>query len=421
MMAAVRVLNIPPPDTTAPEISAVVVGNITQNSASISWATDEPASRQVRYGPTTAYGSQTTLDTTLLTSHAQNLTGLSPDTLYNYQVVSRDAAGNEAVSANGTFRTTPASASSALAFNGTNQYVSVPDRTSLRITTNLTIEAWVKPASASGHRHIVGKHYWELSVEPSGGGYKVLFEFRGNGRWRSVTSGQLAFNQWTHVAGTYNGSVMRLFVNGVLVSSLNTTGAIDQSSHALRIGSADAKDDFFGGRIDEVRVSNVVRYTTGFTPATTPFATDANTRGLWHFSEGSGTTTADSSGNGNTGTLINGPVRVADSPLTPAGAAAGTVEQVAVAASLIHAGTPNSTSGSGPTGSGHHHGSADVPESHTHASPSAAAVMPAASAGDTRMDKAADVLIGELLLVLGVAAVCGIRRRRQGFADLSAR
>src|SRR5206468_12794804 len=119
------------------------------------------------------------------------------------------------------------------------------------------------------------------------------------GSWRSVASGQLALNQWYHVAGTYDGARMRLFVNGAQVAIQSTTGAIDQTANPLRIGSADASGDFFAGTIDEVRLSNVVRYAANFAVPSAPFAPDANTAGLWHLDEGGGTTTADASGNGN--------------------------------------------------------------------------------------------------------------------------
>jgi hypothetical protein len=94
-------------DTTSPTISNVSASNIGQNSAKISWQTDEPATSQVKYGMTPAYGSQTTLDTNLATSHSQTLTGLSAGTLYNYRVISKDAANNESLSINYTFTTQP--------------------------------------------------------------------------------------------------------------------------------------------------------------------------------------------------------------------------------------------------------------------------------------------------------------------------
>jgi hypothetical protein len=202
---------------------------------------------------------------------------------------------------------------SALSFNGAS-HVRVTDSASLRIPINLTIEAWVKPTAVAGHQHIVGKNNYELSVEPSGSGFKALFEFSSSGQWRSVNSGQLNLNQWHHIVGSYDGSNMRLYVNGSRVANLITSGAIDQTTNPLRIASADGSGDLFQGLIDEVRVSNIIRYTGNFVVPQAPFATDAATRGLWHLDERSGTTTADASGNGNNGTFVGSPTWATDSP-----------------------------------------------------------------------------------------------------------
>jgi glucose/arabinose dehydrogenase/PKD repeat protein len=99
-------------DTTAPALSAVASSNVTSGSATITWTTDEPATSQVEYGTTTAYGSATPLDTTLTTSHSVLLSGLSPQTLYDYRVRSSDAAGNLQVGTNFTFTTSAPSSGS---------------------------------------------------------------------------------------------------------------------------------------------------------------------------------------------------------------------------------------------------------------------------------------------------------------------
>jgi chitodextrinase len=95
----------PPSDTTPPVASNIAASNITQNSATITWTTNEPADSLVRYGLTTSYTAQSTLDTSLLTSHSITLTGLSANTTYNYRVDSRDGSGNLTTSANFTFTT----------------------------------------------------------------------------------------------------------------------------------------------------------------------------------------------------------------------------------------------------------------------------------------------------------------------------
>src|SRR5262245_11874324 len=92
-------------DTAAPTISGRTVSNITGSSAQINWTTSEPATSQVEYGLTTSYGSSTTLDPTLVTSHSVQVTGLAANTTYNYRIHTIDAAGNERVGNNGTFKT----------------------------------------------------------------------------------------------------------------------------------------------------------------------------------------------------------------------------------------------------------------------------------------------------------------------------
>ena len=75
------------------------------STASVSWATNLPANSQVSYGLTSAYGSMTTLDATLVASHTEMLTGLAPAATYHFQVKSVDAASDVAMSSDMTFMT----------------------------------------------------------------------------------------------------------------------------------------------------------------------------------------------------------------------------------------------------------------------------------------------------------------------------
>jgi predicted phage tail protein len=94
-----------PDDAAAPVIIQVSSSDVTVNSATITWTTNEVAYSQVRYGMTTSFGSSTTLSGFLATSHSNKLTGLAPNTVYHYRVRSADAAGNPAVSGDYTFTT----------------------------------------------------------------------------------------------------------------------------------------------------------------------------------------------------------------------------------------------------------------------------------------------------------------------------
>jgi hypothetical protein len=97
----------PPTDTTPPVISAVTAGSISQNSAVVTWTTNESATSQVEYGLTTSYGSSTALNSSLATSHGESLSGLAAGTLYHYRVKSADASANMATGTDRTFTTAP--------------------------------------------------------------------------------------------------------------------------------------------------------------------------------------------------------------------------------------------------------------------------------------------------------------------------
>jgi len=107
-----------------PVISSVLVSNITNTSATITWTTDQASSSLVNYGVTNGYGSASTLDPTLVTSHTMTLTGLTLGTTYDFDVVSANAGAMSATSGNATFMTT--------------SVVSSPPVISNVATTNLT-------------------------------------------------------------------------------------------------------------------------------------------------------------------------------------------------------------------------------------------------------------------------------------------
>jgi Concanavalin A-like lectin/glucanases superfamily/Domain of unknown function (DUF1929)/Bacterial Ig domain len=149
----------------------------------------------------------------------------------------------------------------ALSFNGTSNWVTVPDAAGLRLSTGMTLEAWVRPAANTGWRTVLMKE------RPGGMSYD-LYGFDNSGRPPAVygnyggtdvsASGgtALALNTWTHLAGSYDGTTMRLYVNGVQVATKARTGALTSSTSALRIGGNSPWGEYFAGLIDDVRVYN---------------------------------------------------------------------------------------------------------------------------------------------------------------------
>lgn len=206
---------------------------------------------------------------------------------------------------------------SSLKFDGVDDYVKVADSTSLRLTNDMALEAWVKPESSSGVRYVIGKYKYRIYIQPLNSGFQVNYEANVNESFRKVSSGELPWNQWVHIAGIYDGKVMRLYINGLQVKTLDIVGKVDVSSSLLFIGSSSDTGYKFKGRIDEVRVSKASRYLYAYTPPRSNYYSDEYTVGLWHFDEDTGILASDSSSYKNNGTLTKGPTWVSDSPIRP--------------------------------------------------------------------------------------------------------
>ena len=119
-----------------------------------------------------------------------------------------------------------------------------------------------------------------------------------------------------------NSGNWSLYLNGssIAISGLTNQAPLTPSTDSY-VGAANHPNSYFNGAIDEVRISKVARYTSNFTPPSTPFTTDPNTVALYHFDDGSGLTTSDASGNGNTLTLISVQAWVAGNNTRMAGSA----------------------------------------------------------------------------------------------------
>ena len=65
-------------------------------------------------------------------------------------------------------------------------------------------------------------------------------------------------NQWTHVAATFNGNYVRLYINGVLDKKRALSGTIRHNAYPVYIGASQFYNSHFDGRIDDLRIYNKV-------------------------------------------------------------------------------------------------------------------------------------------------------------------
>ncbi len=149
----------------------------------------------------------------------------------------------------------------ALSFDGTNDRVDIPDSDSLDATTGLTMEAWVFPTVNNGTRDILIKEgpsvdYYNLYARHASHGKPESNVYANGTNHFAVGPTGLGTNAWKHVAGTYDGSALKLYVNGSLAATTPVGGAIPVSAGALRVGGNSLWGEYFRGRIDDVRIYN---------------------------------------------------------------------------------------------------------------------------------------------------------------------
>jgi len=213
-------------------------------------------------------------------------------------------------------------AQNALDFDGTDDKVDCGNDTSVQVSGKaITLEAWIYPTAWKTNAfdgNVINKEYnlsnygYMLRVGAAG---KLNFAI-GDGTWREITTGTiLSLNTWQHIAGTYDGSKMRVYLNGTIVDSLAVAISITKTPTTnLMIGAHTTYTRFYQGLIDEVRIWSICRTIAQLNNSKGIEFCSAQTglRAYYKFNQGKAassnsaiTTLADLSVYNNNATLIN--------------------------------------------------------------------------------------------------------------------
>ena len=184
-------------------------------------------------------------------------------------------------------------------FDGTGDYLSIPDHADWNFSTgNFTIEGWFKCDGWSTDDVILYDQYVDtnnriqlIAANAGSGNTNLMMRITDGGANTNEYSGNIARvdNVWVHLAVVRDGNTMRFWGDGVDIGTSDCTGN-DYINLAADIKIGDTDDDAggtdpFSGYIDEYRISDTARYTSGFTPSTSQFTSDANTLLLIHGGE----------------------------------------------------------------------------------------------------------------------------------------
>jgi RHS repeat-associated protein len=161
----------------------------------------------------------------------------------------------------------------AASFSGSGQYIDVGNQPSLQITGNaITLETWVKTSEVNPAQYerilvketpgnadpyavyvlcrLAGSNGVDFGIATGGAGSAVGVQ--------SVSS--LTMGAWTHVVGTYDGSNLKIYLNGNLENQVSETGNIASTSQNVVLGAdTAARIEYLNGSIDEARISNIAR------------------------------------------------------------------------------------------------------------------------------------------------------------------
>jgi hypothetical protein len=163
-------------------------------------------------------------------------------------------------------------------FDGTNDYVvldNVGSNANLAFTgtTSFTLEAWINRETNANSADIISKNNggvnsnYRLFINSDG---KPVFA-REASPWSIVGSNSIPINEWHHVVGVFDGTSMKIYVDGVLSNSVNTAESVASSVSAVKVyigatdntaGGTTSKVSLFKGKMDEVRIWNVARNLT---------------------------------------------------------------------------------------------------------------------------------------------------------------
>jgi len=214
----------------------------------------------------------------------------------------------------------------AVHFDGVDDHIDCGSRSGLRVNQNFTIEAWVKPEIEGGL-----PFSYCTKTATSLNGYGMGYH---NGKFRfliqptsmligaidTMPGVTLVLNQWSHVACTYNGTVAKIYVNGVLaesktLASSNTAITWSTNPTAIYIGKTTntSGSEFFKGDVDDVRIWKTTRTEAEINTYKDLklVGNEANLGAYWNLNDGSATTANDGTVNNYDGTLKNGATWIA--------------------------------------------------------------------------------------------------------------
>jgi hypothetical protein len=199
----------------------------------------------------------------------------------------------------------------ALDFDGLNDYINIPANSAYN-TNMFTVEFWVKANSSQvgNFRGIVDKGRYTGSGQSSQDWYFITYAGNGVIILGLPGVGEVWFGtdgNWHHITGTYDGTTLRGYLDGVLDNDLPTGTRSSPSANGITVGCTQSNDYYFNGQIDELRLWNTARTATEIREGMfrTISGNETNLVAYYPFDHKDGMSLFDLTSTANNGTLAN--------------------------------------------------------------------------------------------------------------------
>jgi len=215
-------------------------------------------------GASSAWSNAVQVSTPAVASYAATVIGDRPVSYWKLNETSGTVVGDATVANPGAYEGSPTlglpslvatdSTGTSVGFNGTTNDARIGEAGSLDLSTNISLEAFIQPSSlpAAGRFRTIVAKTGSYSLELNGPTLEFTVVQLGVNRQLQAPAGTIAAGGTYDVAGSYDGTTQRLYVNGVQVASQALSGAADQTLNGVRIGSLDGTQQWFAGTIDDV-------------------------------------------------------------------------------------------------------------------------------------------------------------------------
>jgi len=152
----------------------------------------------------------------------------------------------------------------ALHLDGVDDYVYIGSSSSLVFSQSVTVACWVKVDSVTGdHQVILAQNYaasnaYTLEFQPDGHTPQFCIHISSGEHRYAVSNVVTQFGEWNYLVGTYDGSVVRIYLNGILRGAGELPGSINVEDKPIQIGAHTATWDrnWFKGTIDNLMIFN---------------------------------------------------------------------------------------------------------------------------------------------------------------------